>query len=251
MYLLYLDDSGSAQNQKEDYLVLGGVAVFEAQAEWFSRSLDSLAATIDPGDPRSVEFHASEIFSRRSTPWNRFSKDEARGIITAVLKTMDSAYGTARAFACAVHKQSFPDKDPMALAFEDICSRFDLFLGRLRKDGDRQRGLIILDNSSYETSLQSMSRDFRYIGTKWGSISSLAEVPLFVDSRSSRLVQLADHIAYAVFRRYNSSDSHYFDVFASRFDEDSGIIHGLSHKHNINQNCLCPACLSRRLSQKT
>jgi hypothetical protein len=31
MYLLYLDDSGSTENQDEEYLVLGGMAVFERQ----------------------------------------------------------------------------------------------------------------------------------------------------------------------------------------------------------------------------
>ena len=36
MHLLYLDDSGSAGNQNEEYFVLGGLSVFEAQAHWFS-----------------------------------------------------------------------------------------------------------------------------------------------------------------------------------------------------------------------
>jgi|ADurb_Total_1113_FD_contig_123_6921_length_3735_multi_3_in_1_out_0_4 hypothetical protein len=248
MYLLYLDDSGSVNNPKEEYLVLGGLAIYEAQADWFTRSLDSLAETINPSDPRSVEFHASEIFARRSAPWNNYSREEAQGIIKAVLKQMSTSYSTARAFACAVHKASYPGQDHMALAFEDMCSRFDLFLNRLKRSGDRQRGLIIIDESSFETSLQKMARDFRYLGTKWGSISSLAEVPLFVNSKSSRLVQLADHIAYAVFRRYNSSDSNYMDIFASRFDEEAGVLHGLSHKQTVDPHCMCPGCLSRRIA---
>ena len=37
MYLLYLDDSGSPNNQAESYFVLGGICVFEAQVEWFGR----------------------------------------------------------------------------------------------------------------------------------------------------------------------------------------------------------------------
>jgi hypothetical protein len=34
MYLLYLDDAGSAQNKLEPYFVLGGICIFEAQADW-------------------------------------------------------------------------------------------------------------------------------------------------------------------------------------------------------------------------
>jgi hypothetical protein len=36
MYLCYLDDAGSPGNPAEDYLVPGGICVFEAQVGWFS-----------------------------------------------------------------------------------------------------------------------------------------------------------------------------------------------------------------------
>lgn len=206
MHLLYLDDAGSANNSNEDYLVLGGVSVYEAQAHWITQALDSLAESIRPSDPHSVEFHASEIFSRRVEPWRAMSREEAQGVIKAVLDVLKNSYDSARAFACAVHKPSFPGRDPMEMAFEDLCSRFDIYLRRLRGEGDRQRGLLILDESAHETTLQRMARDFRTLGTRWGVIRSLADAPFFVDSRTSRVVQLADHVAYAVYRRYNAGD---------------------------------------------
>jgi hypothetical protein len=248
MHLLYLDDAGSAPNKDEDYLVLGGISVFEAQADFFTRELTKLAQSIDPSDPESVEFHASEVFSRRITPWKRMSKDEARGVIRAVLQVLAKSYDSARAFACAIHKESFPLADPLEVAFEDLCSRFDLYLSRLRAEGDRQRGLLILDESSHETTLQRMARGFRTLGTKWGVIKNLADIPFFVDSRASRLIQLADSVAYAVFRRYNSGDTQYFDIIASKFDQAGGVLHGLAHKQTNNQDCMCPACMNRRLS---
>ena len=247
MHLLYLDDAGSEKNPTESYLVLGGVSVFEAQADFITRELDKLAQSIDPANPQSIEFHASEIFSRRETPWNKMSKEEAQGVIKAVLQVLARCYETARAFACAIHKPTIVAPDLMEVAFEDLCSRFDLFLQRLRGAGDRQRGLIILDKSSYETSLQKMARDFRVLGTKWGGIHNLADTPLFVDSRASRVVQLADHVAYAVFRRYNAGDTQYFDIISGKFDEHDGVIHGLRHMQKENANCMCPACMSRRL----
>ena len=42
MHLVYLDDAGSASNPNEQYLVLGGVSVFEAQPHWVTRELDKL-----------------------------------------------------------------------------------------------------------------------------------------------------------------------------------------------------------------
>ena len=100
MRLLYLDDAGSAGNASEQYLVLGGVSVFEAQSHWVTRELDKLAESIQPEDPHGVEFHASEVFSRRRQPWKRLTQQQARGTIKAVLDVLANAYDTARAFAC-------------------------------------------------------------------------------------------------------------------------------------------------------
>ncbi len=250
MYLLYLDGAGSPSNPTEAYFVLGGVCVFEAQADWFTRELDLIASTFDPQDPSRIEFHASAIFSRREHPWKGLHQDEARGVMKSVLHLARDSYCSTCCFACAIDKSSLePGQDPVAVAFEDLCRRFDLFLSRKNKQGDRQRGLLILDRSTQETSLQKLSREFRTCGTKGGEIKNLVDTPLFVDSRASRLVQLADHIAHAVFRRFNASDAQYFDIIASRFDETDGVIHGLSHQHSSKYSCVCPACLSRRLAK--
>jgi len=250
MYLLYLDDAGSPGNAAEEYFVLGGVCVYEAQVDWFSREIDKLATSYDK-NPEDVEFHASTIFSRRAEPWKNLTIDEARGVLKSVLNVVATSYDTARLFACAIHKKSFPHQDPVVLAFEDLCQRFDYFLMRRRQQGDQQRGLLVLDKTTRETSLQKLSREFRKAGTRWGSLKNIADTPFFVDSRASRLVQIADHVAYAVFRRYNSGDAQYLDIIASRFDEADGVIHGLVHKHAERMTCTCPACLSRRLSAKT
>ncbi len=246
MHLLYLDDSGSAQNKSEQHLILAGFSVFERQVHFITKELDELAQRLNPTDPSSVEFHASEIFSGRAAPWKTLSKDDRRGVIKAVLTIAAKSYTTTKLFACAVHKCSYPSNDPMELAFEDLCSRFDLRLKRLHDSGDTQRGLIIVDESSYETSLQRLARDFKSLGTRWRVLRNITEVPLFVDSRASRCVQLADHIAYAVFRRYEAHDASYFDIIASRFDEHDGRVHGLVHRQHNDPSCMCLACATRR-----
>jgi hypothetical protein len=177
--------------------------------------------------------------------------NEARGLLKSVLQVAASSYETTRRFACAIHKKSFPAADPVELAFEDLCRRFDYFLSRRRQQGDQQRSMIILDKTTRETSLQRLSREFRKVGTRWGSLKNIADTPFFVDSRASRLVQIADHVAYSVFRRYNTGDAQYMDIIASRFDESDGVYHGLSHKHADRLICTCPGCLSRRLGNKT
>jgi hypothetical protein len=70
MFLLYLDDSGSAENPQERYLVLGGICVYERQVQHFTQEMDKIAERLVPGRPETVEFHASEVFSGRVEPWD-------------------------------------------------------------------------------------------------------------------------------------------------------------------------------------
>lgn len=244
MYLLYLDDSGAVSNPQEDYFVLGGVAVPDSSVRWLTHQIAEIARDILPDNPQSVEFHASEIFAGRpSSIWNNIDRDCRIEIITRVLDKLNNSYPTIVSFACAIHKNSFPNEDPVLKAYEDISSRFNIYL-----DGTQnEKGIVIIDKSSYENSLQNLAMTFREEGNRWGSqLRNILEVPLFVDSKSSRIIQLADHIAYAVFRRYNASDLKYFNHIEGKFHQIDGVFHGLAHLQTINPSCTCPACITRR-----
>lgn len=249
MYFLYLDDSGSPGNQREDYFVLGGFAVPETSIWWLTRELDSLAERISRGNGRNIEFHASEIFKGRSEPWRGMNRELRRDTIKSVLRVFDRANEDIVTFACAFHKSSFPRNDPVESAFEDLCSRFNMYLNRIHHDETCNhpiaKGLIIFDESASENSLQRLMKKFQRQGTQWGNLENIVEVPMFVDSKASRLIQLADHVAYSVFRRYNQGDLNYFNCIENRFDSDAGTIHGLAHKQTYKR-CTCPACISRQ-----
>lgn len=251
MYILYLDDSGSATNLREEYFVLGGVAVPEQSVRWLSNQLENLALSLDPDNAHKVEFHAAEIFSRRTNIWKKLQdKDGSVRTIQSVLRCLDNANSNIVLFASAVHKPSFPKVDPVVKAFEDISSRYNKFLERQEGNNSPNRGMIVLDKSTYEHSIQTLARGFRRDGNRWGSqLRQICEVPLFIDSTASRIIQLADHIAYSVFRRYNAKDLAYYDLIESRFDQGAdGRIYGLAHIQNLIPNCTCAACLSRRLA---
>lgn len=253
LHLLYLDDAGSPSNRNEEYFVLGGVCIPEYSVRWLSAELDKLAKTIDSDAPESVEFHASAIFSGQRSPWNTFHKREERiAILKSVLNTLRAANPHVITFACAIHKASVAG-DVVQGAYEEISSRFDLYLARLNstpgirsKEEDKHRGLVIMDKTAYEASLQTLAASFRRDGNRWGKqLRNIAEVPLFVDSKATRNIQLADHIAYSVFRRYNAHDLTYFNCIEGRFDQEDGIIHGLVHRKPASMTCTCPACLTK------
>ena len=247
MYLLYLDGSGSVKNPTERHFVLAGVAVFERQIFHLISKFDSFVTSLNLGDAQHVELHASVMANGRKAPWKGIVRKERLRIIESSLKTLDAAHRSVRTFATAVDKQAL-EGDPVEYAFEEICNRFNLFLSRLwRNEGDQQRGLVVMDESRYEQALQGLARQFREEGTRWGSLRNMAEVPLFADSNASRLIQIADLLAWAVWRRYEHGDTRYFDLIVRRFDREGGVLHGLVHRKDPRDDCHCPGCLSRAL----
>jgi hypothetical protein len=105
-----------------------------------------------------------------------------------------------------------------------------------------------MDKSKHERPLQSLAKNFRNNGATWGHFRYLAEVPVFIDSEASRIMQLADLVAWATRRKYEHSDGRFFDPLIPRFDSDGGVIHGLYHARGwMGEACFCPACHSRQI----
>jgi len=50
---------------------------------------------------------------------------------------------------------------------------------------------------------------------------------LFIDSRASRLIQLADLVSYAIYRHYEKNDSQFYSIIAHKIDNDGNQLHGL------------------------
>lgn len=247
MYLLYLDGSGSVKNPNEPYFVLAGVSVYERQIFHLLKKSDEFVAALSLGDPHDIELHGSVMANGSKAPWKGMTRRIRLDTIDSSLQLLTSAHHTVKAFAVVVDKQAIAPTDPVEYAFEEICNRFNLFLSRLWQQQNQQRGLVVMDKSHYEDVLQRLARKFRETGTKWGTLRNLAEVPLFVDSSASRLIQIADLLAWAVWRRYEHHDTRYFDPITPRFDTEGGVLHGLVHYKSPSEDCSCPACLTRAL----
>jgi hypothetical protein len=256
MYLLYVDESGDPQNRDEKHFVLGGLGVFERQTHWLSQNLDSLEVELF-GDPEStsdadferpVEFHASTILARRRPPWDTFEPEQASQVIQRLCDIVAEAHPSTRLFSVVHDRTSFPEEDPVVFGFSELTNRFDLFLKRLHAEGDTQRGLMIFDESRHEKRLQTLLRTYSKDGGPFGRVVNFSDVPLFADSKASRILQLADFIAWAVFRRYERGDTRFFDRLVQRFDCEGPRIHGLFHRTREHYGCFCAACLSRRVS---
>lgn len=230
MHLLYADESGSVTSADQAYFVLAGVAVFERSGHWIEQELNSIVRRFSPVDHYLLELHGAPM---------RFGSDgwEAhpfRNRVQAMLDSLDVCVGQrhprdVRLFASVIRKAAVPGQDPVELAFEQLCSRFDHFLARRNRDkpNDAQRGIILFDKSATERRIQTMARDFKYEGHTWGRTYNYAEVPVFLDSKASRLIQLADLVSYAIFRHFERGDDLLWEKIQHCFDAEGGVNHGL------------------------
>ncbi|CAN0508201.1 unnamed protein product, partial [Phaeothamnion confervicola] len=174
----YLDESGHPADAAQRHLVLAGLSVFERLGYFLSLEIDRIAARFNAATPAAIELHAGPMFQGRGM-WKTVPLADRLAAMTDALGVLARAPGGLRLFGIAVHKASYPD-DPMHVAFEQICSRFDMFLMRRFRADDAQRGMIIFDKSTYESALQSLTADFRTSGHRYGVVRNLAEVPLFL-----------------------------------------------------------------------
>lgn len=230
MHLLYLDDSGSIDDPNQKYFVLAGVSVFERQTHWIETQLHEIAKRFNASEPHSVELHGSPMRAGREGWKQRSSSlhDRLQAIKDSLTYGVVSNHPNGvRLFAAVIKKDCMMDSH-VEHAFEQISTRFDMFLKRrYQKYADPQRGLILFDKSSTERRIQTLARDFKYEGHTWGKTKNYAEVPVFLDSKSSRLIQLADLVAFAVFRFYEHGDDSFYSIISKCFDAEGGVTHGL------------------------
>lgn len=225
MFLLYADESGTPGGADQEHFILAGVTVFERKAHWLSIELDKLAARFDRQDPNSVELHGAPMLAGRKF-WRKFPKDDRLNAIKDALRLIDGKH--YKIIASVVRKKAISPEDPVHFTFQQLITRFDHFLAREHfQFNNTQRGIVIFDKSSKEAPIQALATEFKVDGHKWGNLRNMAEVPVFVDSEATRLIQLADLVAYALFRKFEKNDTQFSDIIEKKFDYFGGVQHGL------------------------
>ena len=246
MHILYLDEAGTQKQAR--YFVVAGLALFERDTYYMAQALDQIQARRLPSHHLPVPFHASSLRgSHPEPPFDELSVDERRSMLDEVYGVIAESAG--RVFAVAIEKETIQG-DPYERGFEEIINRFDRMVSRVsRERQENHRGLIVVAESSYRHNLELLAGKIAREGHRWGEVHNLADIPYFAPAKSTRLLQLADFVANAVFGRYESGYARQFDRIAPRIDQDQNSMHGLVHLARNRQSCYCPACISRRSSR--
>ncbi|MGO9125054.1 MAG: DUF3800 domain-containing protein [Terriglobales bacterium] len=232
---MYVDESGDGGLAigSSRHLILCGAAMHEGQWRKLTQRLDDIKTNNFPTAGAFLEFHASEMRtgarSFRGLP--RTARTKA---IHEVYEVISGAMGLTL-FAAVIDKQAFRTKyenrvDAYRSAFEGISTMFDFFLRRKQRQSERVgRGIVVFDEArpSLSREIRRLLAEFQAGGTRWASLGCIIETAFFFDSRSSRLMQIADFAAYAVYRWYEHGDDTYLNHIYRKFDRQGSKLHGL------------------------
>jgi hypothetical protein len=259
MYLLYLDESGSHGGSLA--YILGGIAIHEHDVYHLQQRLDTMLDAKLPAGFAGIDFelHGAEIKSpsnrKHPSPWEQFDYgfrlDVLRGAYSAIggYTCMDPEYPFV--LFGAVVDRHYPDHRQRA--YEEVLHRFDEMLGR---GGEHRRGIVVHDESNVEKSIQAWTQRWREVaGRIPGTLGHIVDVPLFADSKASRMIQAADLVTFGLWRYYGlqSPDATWIDSLWPRFDAVKGQMHGVIHVNPgfRSGSCGCPPCQARIVSARS
>jgi len=163
-----------------------------------------------------------------------------------------ASWNDARLFAECVDKiHHVGARPPLSVdeqAFEQLVTRFELYLEntRNRGSGEQNHGLLIHDNNETTAHKHTLlMQRFHQRGTFWTRVMNIIETPLFVDSSLTSMVQIADLCCFALRRYVENSETDLFDrVFRIADRNARGIVVGV--RHYTNMQCACRICASHR-----
>lgn len=159
-----------------------------------------------------------------------------------------SGWGFARLFAEIIDKTYFdPARARRSVeeqAFEQIVTRFNRYLTNIQDTPERGTfGLLVHDNNqSVAKKHTDLMRTFQKHGTLWTApVDRIIETPLFVDSRLTRMVQIADLCAFALRRYVENQEVDLFHRVFARGDRVGPRVVGIRH-YADRANCSCEIC---------
>ncbi len=250
--MLYIHESGGFDRRSEDleHVTVGGLAIHECTIERFRTRVDDLMAEVLDPPNRELEIHAAAMTAGRG-PWRKMPRPVRFDLLhrlSSLLGSFPSVDPSFGLLAVARAPLAVPAADPLERVFEELLLRFRSMLDRMSREDSEQFGIVIADEAKYERILQPLVAEWRHTGIRrrrLGRLDRLVEVPLFVDSKTTRLLQMADLVAHSVWRFYERRISDLVGPMLPGFYADSGVMHGLVHLVPNYQQCPCPACVSR------
>jgi len=244
VHILYLDESGgpNSWNTQKNF-VLGGAAVHEGQIYTMSKELDALQEKYWPGISFSIEFHVSPIRHGKGI-FREMSRDLRENLIADVYKVIGKQiFPGFIAFATSIDASAVQNANQVTHdCFEEVCQNFNRYLYHQFKRDTPAKGLLVIDRGR-DIIYRQLFREFKDSPDVQKYLAGIVDIPYFTACRETRMLQIADFIANAVWRYYEYGEDQALNEIIGRFYRgprpylDSGLAHITS-----DDTCDCYAC---------
>jgi hypothetical protein len=245
MHILYLDESGgpNSWNAQRNF-VLGGVAVHEGQIYSITKDLNEIQEKYFPGISFPIELHVTPIRQGKGPYFKKMSKDAREELITDVFRVIKKQFFPSLiAFATSIDASAV--KNPTQVThdcFEEVCQSFNLYLYHQYRKDDPKKGLLVIDRGREKQYLQIFS-EFKSSEEVQKYLANIVDIPYFTACRETRMLQVADFVANAVWRYYEHGIDQEMNLIIRKFyrgprhHPTSGLTHITS-----DDTCGCYAC---------
>jgi len=216
MHILYLDESGEPSNWVDyKHFVIGGVAVHEGQISDLIKNLKQIQERYFPGISVPIEFHATHVKHAKGL-FRSFPRNKRERVLQDVYELIrDTGFPNIITFAAVLSIDAAEDAlQVRSDTFEEVCSAFNNFLIWQHRLGHTAKGLVVIDRNR-EDEYRNLLKNFQ-TGTKYGYLGNVVDIPYFARSHETRMLQLADFCAYAVFQYYEHNNNTYIDTILPR-----------------------------------
>lgn len=182
---------------------------------------------------------------KKTNPYIHLTLQERTKFVEEIAEAVEK-WDYVRLFAECVDKIHFdPNRSEHNVgeaAFDQLISRFDTFLKiESQRSSHKLHGIIVHDNIVGVAERMQMMRSFFQEGTRYlNTIDYVIETPLFVDSKLTSMVQIADLCAYALRRYIEKNERNLFDKVFKRADIKNDKL--VSIRHFTSKNCTCELC---------
>jgi uncharacterized protein DUF3800 len=197
----------------------------------------------------AAQYRQTKKNYQKSAGYVHLTRDQRRSLVQEVADAVGD-WGYARLFAECIDKVYFdPSRTKRTIseqAFEQVISRFEQYLQHIDQGtGQSTYGLLVHDNNATVARKHTqLMREFYAKGTLWTDVEKTIETPMFVDSRLTSMVQVADLCSYALRRFVENGETNLFDRVFPRADIFNNRVVGV--RHYSNQMCKCAICAAHR-----
>lgn len=241
MYFLYADSSGQTkirQGEHSNLYITVGVIVREEDWRSIVNKISEMKCDVFPEiEPREWELHAYDIWNNRDFFARKHRRLSHAKKLDIFSRTVNLARWSNITIVCVVmfkDKMAAKYRSPVVTEYSwmFVTERLEHFL--VQKPEGTNNGLLFIDAShkNPELEIRKAVRNAIKDGGIGKVIDHIIEEPIFVESHTHNLIQLADMIAYVIHKHYKG-DSKFeglFEMLKSKMYRADGNLDGFGLK---------------------